>query len=77
VCRARNQLSTAPSEVASLPEVAACAVEVALGSGSMKEARESAEALLIAAERFGAPGTLGIAQRLLGLAAGGTGGLDC
>jgi ATP/maltotriose-dependent transcriptional regulator MalT len=74
--RAREELADAPSELALLPGLAACAAEVALASGSTDEAQRCARTMLAAAERFGAPGARGIAQRLLGLSTGGSDGLE-
>jgi DNA-binding CsgD family transcriptional regulator len=77
LCRAREQLAAAPYERTSLPlQLAPYEVAVLLATGSTDEAREHARAMLAAAERFGAPGALGIAQRLLGLTTGGTEGLE-
>jgi ATP/maltotriose-dependent transcriptional regulator MalT len=60
-----RDLQLAPSEVA-----------VALASGSVDQAQERARAMLNTADRFGAPGLVGIARRLLGLTTGGTEGLE-
>lgn len=51
-------------------------ITVALASGARDEARERASAMLDLTARFGAPGAHGIAQRLLGLATGGSQGRD-
>ncbi|MEA2130471.1 MAG: hypothetical protein QOJ85_3362, partial [Solirubrobacteraceae bacterium] len=78
--RARDQLSAlfaAGPEIAGRDlQLAPSEVAIALATGSTDNANERAHAMLNAAERFGAPGPLGIAQRLLGLTTGGTDGLQ-
>jgi DNA-binding CsgD family transcriptional regulator len=77
VSRGRDQLSASPPTRASLAlPMAASEVAIALASGASGEAQQHARAMLVAAERFGAPGALGIARRLLGLATGGAEGLE-
>jgi ATP/maltotriose-dependent transcriptional regulator MalT len=74
--RAREELSAIQPEFAALSlQMAPPAIAVALASGSADEAQQRAEAMLVAAERFGAPAGIGSARRLLGLAIGGTAGL--
>jgi DNA-binding CsgD family transcriptional regulator len=77
LARARAQLAAAPPEAAALPlRMAPSEVAVALATGASDEALERARAMLAAAERFGAPGSLGIARRLMGQATGGAEGVE-
>jgi DNA-binding CsgD family transcriptional regulator len=75
--RARAQLAGAPPERAWLPlQMAPCEVAVALASGERDQALERARAMLALAEMFGAPGRIGMARRLVGLATGGEEGTE-
>jgi DNA-binding CsgD family transcriptional regulator len=75
--RARAQLAAAPPERALLPlYMAPCEVELALADGQRERALERAQAMLMVAESFGAPGKLGVAQRLMGLATGSDDGIE-
>ena len=75
--RARDQVAAAPPEAADLPLLMAPAeVAVALATGDRDTARARAAAMLAAAERFGAPGALGVARRLVGQAIGGADGIE-
>jgi DNA-binding CsgD family transcriptional regulator len=75
--RAADQLAAAPVEAAALPlRMAPAEVAVALATGRRDRAVERAHTMLAAAERFGAPGLLGIARRLVGQATGGQDGVE-
>ena len=75
--RARAQLAAAPPERAWIPlQMAPCEVAVALASGEREQALERARAMLALAEMFGAPGRIGMARRLVGLATGGEEGTE-
>jgi DNA-binding CsgD family transcriptional regulator len=75
--RAADQLAAAPPEAAALPlRMAPSEVAVALATGRRDDALERAHAMLAAAERFGAPGSFGIARRLMGQATGGEEGVE-
>jgi ATP/maltotriose-dependent transcriptional regulator MalT len=75
--RARAQLATVPPEAPGLPlRMGPAEVAVALAGGRRDEARERAQAMLAGAERFAAPGLLGIARRLVGQATGGSEGIE-
>jgi DNA-binding CsgD family transcriptional regulator len=77
VRRGRDELSASPPQRAGLVlQLAPSEVAVALASGSPDQAQQRAQAMLVAAERFGAPGALGVARRLLGLTTGGLEGLE-
>jgi ATP/maltotriose-dependent transcriptional regulator MalT len=74
VAAARDHVSATPRDRVSL-RLHPAEIAVALASGAVDDARERAQAMLAVTERFGAPGAHGVAQRLLGLATGGTEGL--
>jgi DNA-binding CsgD family transcriptional regulator len=77
VDRAVQQLAAAPPESTSRPlQMAPSEVLVAIATGAPDEARERARAMLDAAQLFGAPAAIGVAQRLLGLATGGEHGIE-
>jgi ATP/maltotriose-dependent transcriptional regulator MalT len=71
---ARDHVSATPRDRVSL-RLHPAEIAVAFASGAVDDARERAQAMLAVTERFGAPGAHGVAQRLLGLAIGGTEGL--
>ncbi|MCA1683162.1 MAG: LuxR C-terminal-related transcriptional regulator [Actinobacteria bacterium] len=75
VDRARDELSGAPPVRTAL-QMAPSEVAVALARGSSAAAQKHARAMLVGAERFGAPAALGIARRLVGLTSGGAVGLE-
>jgi len=73
---AQRQIRDAPPERTLLPlYMAPSEVAVALAGGDRAEALARAQAMLVAAERFGTQAGLGTARRLVGLATGGSEGI--